>query len=186
MRLYSQNIDGLETSLKSLAPQTQLDSRMQFPKTVLLHGSITEMICNVCRRIKDLDPSLFQGPKTSPCSDCEAANLATDKRTRPVGCMRPRVVLYNDRGIESDSAITEIVNADIASKPDALIVVGTSLSTDSAREIVRDLARAMKLPDSKSVVVWVNTDSQIPSCVPGDLWDFVVTGSCEEVARLVE
>lgn len=65
-----------------------------------------------------------------PCTQCKerlSLRKALGKRLNvAVGSLRPAITLYGEQGIE-DLFISDISNADIGSRPDCLIIFGTSL-----------------------------------------------------------
>ncbi|RAL63792.1 hypothetical protein DID88_003436 [Monilinia fructigena] len=44
LRLYSQNVDGIDTSLQPLATKVPLNSKGPWPKTIQLHGGLAKMV----------------------------------------------------------------------------------------------------------------------------------------------
>ncbi|KAF1984808.1 DHS-like NAD/FAD-binding domain-containing protein [Aulographum hederae CBS 113979] len=199
LRLYSQNVDGLDTSLPPLATQIPLPSKpkttktdpsdkpekFDWPKTIQLHGGLDKMVCTKCSALSDLDAELFQGPVPPLCKACEAMDNArtayAGKRSHGIGCLRPRMVLYNEHNPD-DEAIGSVTTADLRTRPDAVIVAGTTLKVPGVRRIVREMCGVVR--DRKDgVTVWINND---PEPVGKDLencWDVVVRGPCDEVAR---
>lgn len=182
-RLYSQNIDGIETSLQPLETNIPLDHKNP-PPTVQLHGSLDKMVCQKCRCVENLDRQLFENPEAPECHACAEVNAnrqAAGYRSHGIGRLRPRIVLYNEHNPDEE-AITSIMNADIRSRPDALIVVGTSLKIPGVRHLVKNLCSVIR-GRKNGVTMWINNEP------PGgkefeDCWDLVVKGSCDEVAGL--
>lgn len=64
LRLYTQNIDCLDTNLPYLNTKNPLTR--PWPKTVQLHGTISEMICSKCSWTDTFNPSLFKTTDVSP------------------------------------------------------------------------------------------------------------------------
>ena len=138
LRLYTQNVDGIDTRLEPLATAIPLEEKGPWPKTIQLHGGLDKMVCSKCGELSDFKADLFEGTETPPCSACEGMDMAREacgKRSHGIGRLRPRMVLYNEYNPDQD-AIGAVTTADLKSRPDAVIVVGTSL----------------KIPDRKSVV----------------------------------
>ncbi|KAL4879568.1 NAD-dependent protein deacetylase hst4 [Aspergillus karnatakaensis] len=185
-RLYTQNIDGIETSMPPLATQIPLNVKAPWPKTIQLHGSLEMMICQKCRNIKQFNPAIFDRPDPPECDECAVINqlrMETGQRSHGIGKLRPRIVLYNEHNPDEE-AITSVMNADIRSRPDALIVVGTSLKIPGVRRLVKSLCSVIR-SRRNGVTMWINNEP--PSGKEfEDCWDLVVTGDCEEVARLAE
>ena len=183
-RLYTQNIDGIETALPPLATQVPLNVKAPWPRTVQLHGSLDKMVCQKCRHLGDFDRDMFDRPDAPECPECSRTNdfrLETGQRSHGVGKMRPRIVLYNEHNPDEE-AITSVMNADIRSRPDALIVVGTSMKIPGVRRLVKSLCHVIR-GRRNGVTMWINneppTGKEFENC-----FDLMVKGDCEEVARL--
>ncbi|PYH44478.1 putative SIR2 family histone deacetylase (Hst4) [Aspergillus saccharolyticus JOP 1030-1] len=185
-RLYTQNIDGIETSMPPLATQIPLNVKAPWPRTIQLHGSLEKMVCQKCRHLSNFDSSLFDRPDAPECPECVINNqfrMDTGQRSHGIGKMRPRLVLYNEHNPDEE-AITSVMNADIRSRPDALIVVGTSLKIPGVRRLVKSLCSVIR-SRRNGVTMWINNEP--PSGKEfEDCWDLMVKGDCEEVARLVD
>ncbi|EMR09491.1 hypothetical protein PNEG_02080 [Pneumocystis murina B123] len=185
IRLYTQNIDFLETRMPYLESQAPLPMLPPWPKTIQLHGGLQNMICSKCYWTGPYDPDIFKDDSLSVCHQCiEMENIRTiaGKRNIGVGKLRPRIVLYNEYNLDSE-AIGKVTEYDLKEKPDALIVAGTSLKIAGARKIVREMIEAVKA--SHGVTIWINT-SDFPK--PKEFekkFDIVIKGDCQKVADLV-
>ena len=182
LRLYTQNVDGIDVSLPPLATQTPLPRKAPWPKTIQLHGSLEQMVCTKCHKLSDLNPELFDGPTPPPCQHCEETDGVrtqhAGKRSHGVGVLRPRMVLYNEHNPD-DEAIGSVVKADLRTRPDALIVVGTTLKVPGVKRIVKEMCGIVR--DRKDgVTVWINNDQ--PPAVKDFEWDLAVQGPCDYVA----
>ncbi|KAK8216387.1 DHS-like NAD/FAD-binding domain-containing protein, partial [Phyllosticta capitalensis] len=185
LRLYSQNVDGLETALEPLATKTPLPQKGPWPKTVLLHGGLDKMFCVKCKEVNDFDPALFDGPNPPPCPTClkldEVRTVHAGKRSHGVGRLRPRMVLYNENGPDED-AIGTVTTADLRARPDAVIVVGTTLKVPGVRRIAREMINTVR--DRKDgVSIWINNEPEPKGADLSNLWDLVVRGPCDAVAQ---
>lgn len=184
-RLYTQNIDCLETSIPPLATQVPLNSKAPWPRTIQLHGSLDKMICQKCRHMSDFRPELFIGPDAPACPACSETDeirTTTGQRSHGVGKMRPRIVLYNEHNPDEE-AIASVMNADIRSRPDAVVVVGTSLKIPGVRRLVKSLCKVVR-SRRNGVAMWINNEP--PSGKEfEDCWDLIVKSDCDTVARLV-
>ena len=183
-RLYTQNIDGIETSMPPLATQVPLNIKAPWPRTIQLHGSLDKMVCQKCRHLGDFDRDMFARPDAPECPECSRTNqfrLETGQRSHGVGKMRPRIVLYNEHNPDEE-AITSVMNADIRSRPDALIVVGTSMKIPGVRRLVKSLCHVIK-GRKNGVTMWINNEPPTGKEFE-DSFDLMVKGDCEEVARL--
>ncbi|PLB43904.1 putative SIR2 family histone deacetylase [Aspergillus steynii IBT 23096] len=183
-RLYTQNIDGIETSMPPLATQIPLNVKAPWPRTIQLHGSLDKMVCQKCRHLGDFDRVMFDRPDAPECPACSKNNqfrMETGQRSHGIGKMRPRIVLYNEHNPDEE-AITSVMNADIRSRPDALVVVGTSLKIPGVRRLVKSLCQVIRTRRN-GTTMWINNEPPVGKEFE-DCWDLVVTGDCEEVARL--
>ncbi|KAI9368033.1 DHS-like NAD/FAD-binding domain-containing protein [Aspergillus egyptiacus] len=185
-RLYTQNIDGIETSMPPLATQVPLSVKAPWPRTIQLHGSIEMMVCQKCRHMRTLDRKMFDRPDAPECPECTEKNLhrvEAGQRSHGIGKMRPRIVLYNEHNPDEE-AITSVMNADIRSRPGAMIVVGTSLKIPGVRRLVKSLATVIR-GRRNGVTMWINNEP--PSSKEfEDCFDLVVKGDCERVAQLAQ
>lgn len=173
LRVYTQNIDGLDTSLPNLETNIPLPVRGPWPQTIQLHGSMRKMICTRKGHLHDLEPDLFRGPSKPTCRDC--AKLVRARRTyNHKDGMKPRFTLYEEIGPD-DHAINAAIEDDRNKSPDAIFAVGTSLGIPSVQQLVRDMAA------HGGATVWINKDP--PPHLDDMRWDLIVQGYCDEVAR---
>lgn len=186
LRLYTQNVDGLETTLPPLATQVPLNHKAPFPQTVQLHGGLEKMMCQKCRHISDFQAHLFEGPTPPLCPQCVAADTLrtahAGKRSHGVGRLRPRIVLYNEHNPD-DEAIGAVTTADFRTRPDAVIVVGTSMKIPTVRRIVHEMCQIVR-DRKEGTTVWINHNPIPPGKDLENLWDLIVKGDSDEVARL--
>ncbi|KAI4258231.1 MAG: hypothetical protein LQ352_001284 [Teloschistes flavicans] len=184
MRLYTQNVDCIDTSLAPLATSVPLAAKGPWPRTVQLHGGLEKMVCSKCNHLSDFQPALFDGPLAPLCTQCvETDKIRTDhagKRSHGIGRLRPRIVLYNEHNPD-DEAIGTVVSSDLRSRPDAVIVVGTSLKIPGVRRIVREMCGVVR-SRRNGIAVWVNHDPPPIGKEFEDCWDLVVKGSSDDVA----
>ncbi|KAF2430481.1 DHS-like NAD/FAD-binding domain-containing protein [Tothia fuscella] len=182
LRLYTQNVDAIDTSLPPLATQIPLGRKAPWPKTVQLHGSLEKMVCTKCHQVLDLEPQLFDGPVPPACRDCEERDDVrtqyAGKRSHGIGRLRPRMVLYNERNPDEE-AIGSVVTADLKTRPDALIVVGTTLKVPGVKRIVKEMC-SMVRDRRDGLTVWINSDPPPPG--KDYAWDLIVQGPCDSVA----
>ncbi|KAI2466217.1 DHS-like NAD/FAD-binding domain-containing protein [Annulohypoxylon bovei var. microspora] len=187
LRLYTQNVDGLDTSMPPLSTTVPLDTKGPWPKTVQLHGGLGKMVCSKCNEISDFDDSLFEGPEAPLCKGCEETdNVRTShagKRSHGIGRLRPRMVLYNEYNPDEES-IANVVRADIRARPDAIVVVGTSMKIPGVRNMVKDMCRVTR-ERKDGVTAWINLDPEPTGADLKNCWDLVVKGKCDDVASLV-
>lgn len=184
LRLYTQNIDTLENRLHE--PVVPLPASGPWPKVIPVHGSLAKMTCTKCQVIKDFNPQLFRIwqedlPECINCAEREIARAAAGRRKLGVGFIRPRMVLYGEPGYD-DVNIGSCMASDLRNRPDALIVVGTTLKIPGTKTMVREMSKAI---GNRGHVIWLNT-CDAPGGEFEDVWDFVIKGDCQEVARLME
>lgn len=185
LRLYTQNVDGIDTSLPPLKTEVPLDPKGPWPRTIQLHGSLEKMVCSKCNTLSPFNGSLFNGPYPPPCGECiKTDEIRTDhagKRSHGIGRLRPRMVLYNEHNPDEE-AIGRVVTADLRARPDALIVVGTSLEIPGVKRIVKEMCGVVR-GRKNGLAVWINRSP--PPMVNGfeDCWDLVVAGDCDRVAE---
>lgn len=186
MRLYTQNVDGIDVALEPLQTTVPLNLKGPWPTTIQLHGGLGKMVCTLCMKLFDFDGAKFEGPEPPPCSECivlEGVRAAAGVRSRGIGRLRPRMVLYNEHNPDED-AIGAASCADLKSRPDAVIVVGTSLKVPGIRRLARELCSVAR--DKRGgFTAWLNHDPEPTSGDVKDCWDMVVTGDCDDVAQHV-
>lgn len=188
LRLYTQNVDCIDTSLEPLATNVPLNSRGPWPRTIQLHGGLGKMVCQKCNHLSDFEPALFEGPIAPTCRECETIDSVrttiAGKRSHGVGKLRPRIVLYNEHNPD-DEAIGAVTRADLRSRPDAVIVVGTSLKVPGVRRIVREMCGVVR-GRRDGVAIWVNPGAEPVGREFEDCWDLVVRSDSDTVARLAK
>lgn len=186
LRLYSQNVDGIDTALEPLATHIPLKKNQEgkWPKTVQLHGGLDKMVCSKCHELSNFEPELFDGPVPPVCQTCEELNrLRTEvagKRSHGVGMLRPRMVLYNEHNPD-DEAIGSVTRDDLRKRPDAVIVVGTTLKVPGVKRIVREMCATVR-DRRDGVAIWINNDPEPSGKEFEDCWDIVVRGTCDQIA----
>ncbi|KAI9825560.1 MAG: hypothetical protein M1826_006950 [Phylliscum demangeonii] len=188
LRLYSQNVDGLEAGLPPLATAIPLGSKAPWPKTIQVHGGLSKMVCQKCGQLSDFNPSLFDGPEPPSCPECEQlddvrTNVA-GKRSHGVGTLRPRLVLYNEYNPDEE-AIGAVTRADLRARPDAIIVVGTSLKVRGVRRIVKEMCKVVR-GRRDGEAIWINAGPVPKGKEFGECWDLAVRADSDVVARLAD
>lgn len=146
------------------------------------------MVCSKCNHLSDFQPTLFDGPLPPLCTQCvEADRVRTDyagKRSHGIGRLRPRMVLYNEHNPD-DEAIGTVVSSDLRARPDAVIVVGTSMKIPGVRRIVREMCGVVRARRD-GVAIWVNHDPPPVGKEFEECWDLVVKGSSDDVANFAK
>ena len=187
MRLYSQNIDGIDTQMPPLATNVPLNTKGPWPVTIQLHGGLEKMVCTKCGHLEPFNASLFEGSEPPLCEKCKEQDQVrtafAGKRSHGIGRLRPRIVLYNEYNPDEE-AIGMVSKADLRRVPDAVIVVGTSLKIPGVRRIVKEMCQLTR-SRRDGITAWVNVDPEPQGVEFKDCWDFVVRGKCDDVAELV-
>lgn len=186
LRLYTQNIDGIETSLPPLATEVPLKHKAPWPRTIQLHGGLEKMMCQKCRHISNFEPDLFDGPTPPLCPECVSLDslrtVEAGKRSHGIGRLRPRIVLYNEHNPDEE-AIGAVTTSDLRQRPDAVIVVGTSLKIGAVKRIVREMCGIVR--DRRiGTAIWINRDPVPPRKEFEDAFDLIVKGDADEVAKI--
>ena len=186
LRLYTQNIDGIETSLPPLATEVPLKHKAPWPRTIQLHGGLEKMMCQKCRHISNFQPDLFNGPTPPPCPECVSLDslrtVEAGKRSHGIGRLRPRIVLYNEHNPDEE-AIGAVTTSDLRQRPDAVIVVGTSLKIGAVKRIVREMCGIVR--DRRiGTAIWINRDPVPPRKEFEDAFDLIVKGDADDVAKI--
>ncbi|KAL2020887.1 hypothetical protein VTK56DRAFT_7878 [Thermocarpiscus australiensis] len=187
MRMYSQNIDTLDTQMPPLATTVPLNSKGPWPITIQLHGGLEKMVCTKCGHLEQFNASLFEGPEPPLCEKCKEQDQVrtafAGKRSHGIGRLRPRIVLYNEYNPDEE-AIGNVSKADLRKVPDAVIVVGTSLKIPGVRRIVKEMCQLTR-SRRDGITAWINIDPEPQGAEFKDCWDLVVRGKSDDIAELV-
>lgn len=186
LRLYSQNIDCLDTQMKPLETKVPLNPKGPWPKTIQLHGGLQHMVCTKCADLSPLKAELFNGPEPPLCAACaEQDSIRTTyggKRSHGIGRIRPRFVLYNEYNPDEE-AIGNVSSADLRARPDAVIVVGTTLKVPGTRRLVKEFCQVTR-GRKDGFTAWINPSPEPKGVDLKDCWDMVVQSKCDNVASL--
>ena len=167
LRLYTQNVDGFDIDMPSLAKTEGGANR--WPIAIPLHGRLDTLFCERCLQTYPFDRSLFQNETvTAQCDGClkfpvRTRSGRTSAPARP-SLLRPRMLFYDDLLDLDVDLIDAAFNFDMQQTVDTVLVVGTSLTSDvqGARNMVRRLCD----PDcgGRKHTIWIN-----PQPPPEDL-----------------
>ncbi|KAH7162994.1 DHS-like NAD/FAD-binding domain-containing protein [Dactylonectria estremocensis] len=186
LRLYSQNIDCIDTSMDPLATNVPLNTKGPWPVTVQLHGGLEKMVCTKCGKLETFNGEVFDGPEAPLCRTCEVDDEVrtahAGKRSHGIGRLRPRFVLYNEYNPDEE-AIGNVSSADLKTRPDAVLVVGTTLKVPGTRRLVKEMCQVTR-GRRNGLTAWINVDSEPKGADFKDCWDIVVRSKCDNVARL--
>lgn len=181
LRLFTQNVDGLELRCTHLYTQTPLRASKPWPNVVQLHGSLHWMECISCHYLCQIDISLFSGTHPPACPLCQVRiteAVERGSRSTTPGILRPRILLYDDTQEWDTESIAAVVKHDLKSKPDVLLVAGTALKVPGAVEIVRKCMEAVRKSGGRTI--WISKER--PNAKVKDGWDHEIRGSCEKFA----
>ncbi|GAA6041115.1 hypothetical protein JCM8097_004120 [Rhodosporidiobolus ruineniae] len=172
---------------------------------VALHGTLTAVVCSICgfrTRWKKRHSRAFKRGESVACPQCEErakTRMRASKRTTGragLAFLRPAVVLYDDTSFAAHSisfAVSALLDADLSSSssttsssfveqnnaPDLLLIAGTSLRIPGFKNLVKEVARAVKR--RRGLCVMVNREAV------GKEWekvfDYHVLGDTEDFAR---
>ena len=185
LRLYTQNVDGIDVALPSLETRVPLGSKGPWPRAIQLHGGLEKMVCSKCNSLSDFDAGLFDGPEPPPCIVCvETDKVRTNhagKRSHGIGKLRPRIVLYNEHNPDED-AIGAVMSSDLRAHPDAVIVVGTSMKIPGVRRIVKEMCSVVRARKD-GLTMWINKEPPPPGKDFDNCWDLIVRGPSDKVAK---
>jgi NAD-dependent histone deacetylase SIR2 len=224
LRSYTQNIDGLEEKVGLLGTGSEAAKAIGKGKTKLktkdvrniqLHGDIHRVRCACCSAEYPCTEEHLDtfGQGTAPdCPECLArckwcpafyltlltSNLAearVSRSARPikVGRLRPAIVLYDEPHPLGDD-IGIIQTADVARKPDLLIIMGTSMKVHGLKKLVKDFAKSVRenttttntlVSRPKPKVIFVNKTA--PGSEWSDVIDYYVAGETDAwVSRVLD
>lgn len=184
LRVYTMNIDGLETRLPSLKTHVPLDeTKRPLPKLIQLHGSLHTMYCQSCGYNAPTDKDLFVGPYPPDCTSCVEmiqARRDSGRRQRTPGGLRVRVLMYQHLPDALDTvAIGRILQKDVAKRPDLFLVAGVSARHEEVKKQILRLCDDVRQANGQTI--WIN--KELP---PGPLlkaFDWILQGPCDELAR---
>lgn len=186
LRLYSQNIDCIDTRMKPLATHVPLNLKGPWPATVQLHGGLERMVCTKCAELSPFRAEIFDGPEPPLCESCKVQDQVrtahAGKRSHGIGRLRPRFVLYNEYNPDEE-AIGNVSSADLRARPDAVIVVGTTLKVPGTRRLVKELCQVTR-SRKDGFTAWINISPEPKGVDFKDCWDLVVRSKCDNVAQL--
>jgi NAD-dependent SIR2 family protein deacetylase len=209
MRCYTQNIDGLEARDGLImdmasgkgnkrrfmkknfeAPLPEQTSNTDFDagvEVVQLHGDLETLRCSYCQRKTEWTDEATEiylegvAPKCKKCTESSERRQSTGKRGLSVGVLRPNIVLYGESN-PSDHLLGPLVPFDIASGPEVLIIMGTSLRVHGLKKVIRDFAKAVHSRKERGRVVFVNRESPAESIWDGVIDDYV-SMDCDDWVR---
>lgn len=217
-RCYTQNIDGFETHLENLSIKHPISlKKKEWPNVIQLHGSINHLHCIKCRKIFDIEDKHFQGqinkkegsnsldyflenedtvmisdllPDCPECEEAEGIRMIAGKRSQGVGKLRSNIILYNEEHPESEG-IGRVVESDILTNSDLLIICGTTLKIPGVKRIVKEFSKSIESKKKETgdggAIIWLGNEIPSQSIVDYvEFIDLVVLGDCQEFAKMTE
>ena len=209
VRCYTQNIDGLEerhglsTDLtRGKGARSRFSKKaMERPKklvggssdsnpdngceVVQLHGDLKRLRCTLCQQTLFWEPAhtrpLMAGkaPTCPSCAQVDQSRQDRGKRGTSIGILRPNIVLYGEQHPSAET-IGDIVSYDLATSPDLLLILGTSLHVHGLKTMVREFARSVhSRAKGRGKVVFVNLSKPADSAWK-DVIDYWVCMDCDE------
>ena len=102
---------------------------------------------------------------------------ARGKRSLRIGSLTPNIVLYNDPTPHPSTATTsKVISADLARKPDLLLIFGTSLKVHGIKKLVKDFAKTIRA--NKGIVIFINK-VELAKTEWKNVIDYWVEGDCD-------
>eukprot|EP00536_Pseudo-nitzschia_multiseries_P010322 jgi/Psemu1/326008/estExt_fgenesh1_pg.C_3090016 len=169
VRLYTQNIDGLEDQCEGIGHQ----------RRIAVHGSMDEAECATCGASMDFD--VFCEKVRTQIKDILGTDVSAPAESTPIVCescgagtVKPAIVLFRSRLPE---VFFNNVPPDVR-KTDLLLVLGTSLAVAPANSLVMRIPRSsMRVLMNREPVGWrLGFDSE------SNERDFFAEGDCENTA----
>ncbi|KII94132.1 hypothetical protein PLICRDRAFT_76683, partial [Plicaturopsis crispa FD-325 SS-3] len=187
LRSYTQNIDGLEerTGLVGSASEQVREAtgkrkiRTKDVRNVQLHGDIHRVRCTFCSAesvCTEEHLRLFTAGTPPNCPEClqrSEARVARSARALKIGTLRPAIVLYDEPHPLGDD-IGAIQTADLARKPDMLVIMGTSLKVHGLKKLVKDFARAVHAGADTGKKPWAGKVVYVNRTPPAGEWAGII------------
>lgn len=215
-RCYTQNIDGFESRLDNLTIKHPIGlKKKDWPNVIQLHGSINHLHCIKCRNIFNVEDQHFQGqinrkdgldsldyfldnnntvrisdllPDCPECAEAEGIRKIAGKRPQGVGKLRSNIILYNEEHPESEG-IGRVVESDILTNSDLLIICGTTLKIPGVKRIVKEFSKSIESKKKETgeggAIIWLGNEIPSQSIVDYvEHIDLVILGDCQKFAEM--
>ena len=123
-------------------------------------------------------------PECSKCMDKYQQRLYLGKRLtgQTIGLLRPDIVLYGEHHPQME-ILTQGLNSDLKSRPDCLIIMGTSLKVAGVKSLVKSLSKIIHNKGGK--VIYVNKTKLSASSWKNYI-DYEVVSDCDEFVRMLK
>lgn len=197
LRCYTQNIDCIEQHINlKLGINLQEFDNNKFKQVwnqldvVQLHGNLHKLSCTNCfsqfNWNEEFQTLLANGlnPECSKCMDKYQQRLYLGKRLtgQTIGLLRPDIVLYGEHHPQME-ILTQGLNSDLKSRPDCLIIMGTSLKVAGVKSLVKSLSKIIH--DKGGKVIYVNKTKLSASSWKNYI-DYEVVSDCDEFVRMLK
>jgi NAD+-dependent protein deacetylase SIR2 len=191
LRLYTQNIDGLEerAGLSSKLPA----SGGVYARTIELHGNLESQTCLYCSKWDipfskdDLDncskgiPPFCSGCVEKPATD--NSRRYSERSNQFQGRLRPTMILYNERHPRGDH-IADIIRYDCRQEPDLLMVMGTSLKIPGVKGMIMNIAA--KVHGNGGIVVYIDRKILPQKSCWKNVFDYQLVGELDWIVTVLE
>jgi NAD-dependent histone deacetylase SIR2 len=180
-RIYTQNIDGLESKVGF----DLLGSDFSAMRCVPLHGSLFQLRCTVCSARQPLEYNFhdLESGNLPHCGICKATSTKRGNeglRLRTSGHLRPDIVLYDEEVYKGELIMTMVLSdAQDVSDGHVLLVVGTSLQIPGIANIVKIIGSAVE--SVKGDVIYL--DHNAPMASLANRFSVCVQGDCQRFAE---
>jgi NAD-dependent SIR2 family protein deacetylase len=154
----------------------------------MLHGDLSTLRCQVCSARSpwtDQATEAFLKGSAPWCGACQRLSQqrqAQKKRAVAVGALRPNIVLYGEIHWENDQ-LNSCIGSDLNSKPDLLLIMGTSLKVSGVKHLVKEFAEAVHRHEDGQVI-FVNRTQPARSVWDGFIDEFIRMDCDEWVSDL--
>jgi NAD-dependent SIR2 family protein deacetylase len=175
-RVYTQNIDDLEIKVG-------LTTSGDRPNCVQLHGSVMGVICTQCSFTEHVYHhfSSLKSGELPRCPQCE--NRIEERRIQGKrslgqgGLLRPSIILYGESHPGGED-IADMEGLD-AQKADNILVVGTSLKTFGAVDLIKKLSASLR-KNRRGHVYYMDLQSPPQNLV--NVFDQAIQTDCQTFA----
>jgi NAD-dependent SIR2 family protein deacetylase len=175
-RVYTQNIDDLEI-------KTGLTTGGNNPNCVQLHGSAMEVICTHCSFTENVYHHFItlKSGELPSCPQCESRieerRIQEKRSLGQGGFLRPSIILYGESHPKGED-IYELQIID-EKRADCLLVVGTSLKTFGAVDLIKKLSANLQR-NKRGQVYYMDLEN--PPLGLFNVFDHIVRADCQTFA----
>ncbi|SCV72041.1 BQ2448_4735 [Microbotryum intermedium] len=188
-RVYSQNIDGFETSGGLTNVELGVEGGVERDRgdKAQLHGTVSNARCSECDHSEPCGRSVVEQwarGEMAECRKCQARmqsrSILGKRALRPRSYLRPSIVLY-DETIPYSKTIARLANQDI-SQIDCLLVCGTSLRIGGFVKMVKSFGAAVR--SRGGLCVLVNRETVARSW--DEVFDYHVMADCDDFVERIK